>query len=212
MPDFFKPSHIEIDASEYGVGVVLMQDRHPIAFVSKSMGPRMRGLSTYEKEFVAILFAVDQWRAYIQFGEFCIATDQKRLSHLNAYRLNIVWQRKVFTKFIGLKYRILYKKGSENRAVDALSRRPDPEGTCNAMFVCKPKWLELVIATYTIDPYVSEIIAKLSLDDSVVPNLSWKSGLLRYKNRIWVRSDLDLQLKLIAAFHESALGDIQGFK
>jgi hypothetical protein len=81
-----------------------------------------------------------------------------------------------------------------------------------AMFVCKPKWLELVIATYTIDPYVSEIIAKLSLDDSVVPNLSWKSGLLRYKNRIWVRSDLDLQLKLIAAFHESALGDIQGFK
>jgi hypothetical protein len=94
MPDFFKPSHIEIDASEYGVGVVLMQDRHPIAFVSKSMGPRMRGLSTYEKEFVAILFAVDQWRAYIQFGEFCIATDQKRLSHLNAYRLNIVTTRK----------------------------------------------------------------------------------------------------------------------
>jgi hypothetical protein len=79
---------------EYGVGVVLMQDRHPIAFVSKSLGPRMRGLSTYEKEFVAILFAVDQWRAYIQFGEFCIATDQKRLSHLNAYRLNIVTTRK----------------------------------------------------------------------------------------------------------------------
>jgi hypothetical protein len=62
---------------------VLMQDHHPIAFISKSFGPKMRGLSTYEKGFVAILLVVDQWRPYLQFGEFHIFADQKSLSHLN---------------------------------------------------------------------------------------------------------------------------------
>jgi hypothetical protein len=52
------------------------------------------------------------------------------------------------------------------------------------MSVCKPKWLELVTTTYTTNSYVSEIIAKLSLDDSAIPNFSWKGGLLKYKNRI----------------------------
>jgi hypothetical protein len=51
---------VETDACNVGVGVVLMQDHHPIAYVSKSLGPKLRGLSTYEKEYVAILLAVEQ--------------------------------------------------------------------------------------------------------------------------------------------------------
>jgi hypothetical protein len=42
-----------------GVGVVLMQDHHPITYVSKSLGPKLKGLSTYEKKYIAILMAVD---------------------------------------------------------------------------------------------------------------------------------------------------------
>jgi hypothetical protein len=37
-----------------------MQGKHPIAFISKSLGPKLRGLSTYEKEYITILLAVDQ--------------------------------------------------------------------------------------------------------------------------------------------------------
>jgi hypothetical protein len=58
-PNFGKPLQVEIDASDVGVGVVLMQDHHPIADISKSLGPKLRGLSTYEKEHVAILLAVE---------------------------------------------------------------------------------------------------------------------------------------------------------
>jgi hypothetical protein len=36
-----------------------MQQGHPLAFISKSLGPRTKGLSTYEKEYLAILIAVD---------------------------------------------------------------------------------------------------------------------------------------------------------
>jgi hypothetical protein len=72
LPNFSKTFCVETDASECGVGVVLMQDKHPVAYISKSLGPKMRGLSTYEKEYVAILLAIEQWRAYLQYGEFHI--------------------------------------------------------------------------------------------------------------------------------------------
>jgi hypothetical protein len=57
--DFFKHFTLETDASELGVGAVLMQLGHPIAFISKALGPRSKGLSTYEKEYLTILIAVD---------------------------------------------------------------------------------------------------------------------------------------------------------
>jgi hypothetical protein len=113
----------------------------------------MRGLSTYEKEFVAILLVVEQWRSYLHIEEFHIHSDQKRLSHLNEQRLHTSWQQKVFTKLLDFNYKIIYKKGSENNASDALSRRPHPTDTsegsaCNAISVVKPKWLEQVIQSY----------------------------------------------------------------
>jgi hypothetical protein len=89
LPDFSKQLYIETDASSYGVGAVLMQDSHPIAFVSKALGPRLRGLSTYEKECIDILLVV--WRSYLQYAEFVIFTDHKGLSHLNEQRIHTHW-------------------------------------------------------------------------------------------------------------------------
>lgn len=62
FPDFEKPFQLQTDASEFGMGAVLLQEGHPLAFVSKALGARTRGLSTYEKEYLAILIALDQWR------------------------------------------------------------------------------------------------------------------------------------------------------
>jgi hypothetical protein len=73
------------------VGAILMQDKHPIAYISKHLGPKLRGFSTYEKEYIAILLAIDQWRSYLQYNEFHIYTDQKSLSHLNEQRLHTPW-------------------------------------------------------------------------------------------------------------------------
>jgi hypothetical protein len=67
LPDFPKPFLVEIDAYDFGVGAILMQEGHPISFVRKALGPRLRGLSTYEKEYVDILLAIEQWRSYMQF-------------------------------------------------------------------------------------------------------------------------------------------------
>lgn len=126
MPDFSKQFIIETDASELGIGAVLQQNGHPVAYVSKALGVKSRGLSTYEKECLAILMAVDHWRSYLQYSEFVIRTDQKSLTHLDDQRLTTPWQQKALTKLLGLNYRILYKKGTENRVADALSRVHNP--------------------------------------------------------------------------------------
>ena len=58
LPDFGQPFTVETDASGIGIGAVLIQRGHPIAYISKAMGPKYQFLSAYEKEFYAILFAV----------------------------------------------------------------------------------------------------------------------------------------------------------
>jgi hypothetical protein len=90
LPDFAKPFCIEIDASDLGVWDVLMQDNHPIGFINKSLEPKLRGLFTYEKEYVAIILVVDQWKSYMHYGKFHIFTDQKSLIHLNEQRLHTI--------------------------------------------------------------------------------------------------------------------------
>lgn len=123
MPDFSLPFILETDASDKGLGAVLMQGKRPIAYLSKALGIKNQGLSTYEKEFMALLTAVQKWRHYLQGGPFIIKTDHMSLKHLLEQRLTHTLQHKGLCKLLGLDYIVQYKKGALNLAADALSRR-----------------------------------------------------------------------------------------
>jgi hypothetical protein len=62
VPDFEKDFVLVTDASNAGVSAVLNQrvngQLSPMAFYSKLLGPAERHYSTYEKEFLAIVFWV----------------------------------------------------------------------------------------------------------------------------------------------------------
>jgi hypothetical protein len=210
-PDFSKQFCIETDACAYGIGAVLLQNGHPLAYISKSLGPKSAGLSTYEKEYMAILLAVEQWRSYLQHGAFVIYTDQRSLIHLSDQRLNTPWQKKVFTKLLGLQYKIVYKQGSSNRVADALSRRPHADMQLSALSVCEPSWTSSIIQGYDNDSYTQDIITKISVAQQSVPNFSLKDGILRFKDRVWVGNNHPLQVQIMSALHSAPVGGHSGF-
>jgi hypothetical protein len=72
LPDFSKQFILETDASNLGIGAVLMQEGHPIAYLSQGLNIINQGRSTYEKKCLAILMAVDKWHSYLQHKEFII--------------------------------------------------------------------------------------------------------------------------------------------
>ena len=82
LPDFKQTFTIETDAFGGDIGAVLLQNGHPITYISKAMGPKYKLLSAYEKEFYAVLFAVKKWQDYLWGQHFIIKTDQKALQHL----------------------------------------------------------------------------------------------------------------------------------
>jgi hypothetical protein len=80
--DFDKTFVVEVDASGIGIGGVLMQEHHPIAFISRALNKQQQSLSTYEKEFLAVDFAVHKWRHYLLNKPFIIRTDHISLKYI----------------------------------------------------------------------------------------------------------------------------------
>lgn len=91
--------------------------------MSKKLGVKNQGLSTYEKELMALFTAVSKWKHYLLGGEFIIRTDQISLKYLLEQRVNTPMQHRGLSKLLDLNYKIEYKKGVHNRVVDALSRQ-----------------------------------------------------------------------------------------
>jgi hypothetical protein len=102
VADFNKPFTMETDASACGIGAVLSQDNHPVAYIRKALGPKAQTLSTYEKECLALILTITKWKPYLQHKEFTIATDHKSLIHLGEQKLHEGLQQKAFIKLLGL--------------------------------------------------------------------------------------------------------------
>lgn len=142
-------------------------------------------------------------------GEFFIHTDHQSLTHLNEQRLNTVWQQKVFTKLLGLNYKIVYKKGADNTVADALSRR-DIEESALAISSATPQWLSDVVNSYSGNPEAEKLLTQLAVNPNSLPHFSLVNGVIRYKRRIWLAHDPKLQSLVLEALHSSPLGGHSG--
>ena len=80
--DFSKTFDIECDASGVGIGVVLMQDRKPIAYFSEKLGGATLNYPTYDQELYALVRDLQTWQHYLWPKEFVIHTDHQSLKHL----------------------------------------------------------------------------------------------------------------------------------
>jgi hypothetical protein len=121
LPNFTKICILECDASEKGIGVVLMQDVRPLAFTRKQLSERHLGQSIYEKEMLTILHVVDLWHPYLLGHQFQTKIDHQSLKYFLEQRISSPVHQKWVTKLFVYDYEIVYNKGKENVVVDALS-------------------------------------------------------------------------------------------
>uniref|UniRef100_A0A2N9GCV0 RNA-directed DNA polymerase n=1 Tax=Fagus sylvatica TaxID=28930 RepID=A0A2N9GCV0_FAGSY len=118
LPNFAKTFEIECDASGIGIGAVLMQEGHPVAYFSEKLSGAALNYPTYDKEIYALVRALENWQHYLWPKEFVIHTDHESLKHLKGQqRLN-----RRHAKWVGFietfPYVIRYKKVNERTSLD----------------------------------------------------------------------------------------------
>lgn len=157
LPDYSKPFLLECDASGKGVGAVLMQEWKPIAYFSKALSPMTLGMSTYEKELLAVVLSVNKWRHYLLGRRFTIKTDHQSLKFLLEQQITTPIQQKWLSKLMGFDYEIAYKSSNTNLAADALSRIPEDQVPAGqqwgiaAMTVVLCNWVKELQASWVQD-------------------------------------------------------------
>lgn len=70
---------LQVDASKFGLGATLMQDKRPIAFASKSLTSAEVNYAQIEKEMLAILFGCKHFHQYVYGHSVRVETDHKPL-------------------------------------------------------------------------------------------------------------------------------------
>ena len=121
---------METDASDGVVAGVLSQKHgeywHPVAYYSKSMSDNERNYEIHDKEMLAIIRALQEWRAELEGLQlrqrFDIFTDHKALEYfMTTKKLNARQAR--WAQFLSRFYFFIrYRPGRQNTLADALSR------------------------------------------------------------------------------------------
>ncbi|KAL4156031.1 hypothetical protein QTP88_000066 [Uroleucon formosanum] len=125
-PDFDRPFIVTTDASNTAIGAILSQGKVgtdlPITYASRTLNKAEKNYNTTEKELLAIVWAVKQFRPYLYGRKFTVVTDHKPLTWLFGVKdpgARLVRWRLQLEEF---DYNVIYKPGTQNTNSDALSR------------------------------------------------------------------------------------------
>ncbi|GFO03171.1 reverse transcriptase [Plakobranchus ocellatus] len=88
IPDMQETFIVRSDASDFGIGAVLLEDRDgtlmPCQYASRKFLSRESRYSAVEREALALVFAVTKFQRYLTFKHFILQTHHKFLSYLRA--------------------------------------------------------------------------------------------------------------------------------
>ncbi|KAJ9542106.1 hypothetical protein OSB04_028612 [Centaurea solstitialis] len=210
MPNFGQSFIVETDASGAGVGAVLLQNGHPIAFYSQVLGPRNRLKPIYEKELMAIVFAVRKWRHYLLGRHFIIRTDQRSLKYLMEQREVGMEYQKWLSKILGYDFEIQYKPGAANRVADALSREFSVGKEFGAMVSSWNIAMEDLEKEITADSFIQRLKQDIEVEAKEHVGYTVTQGRLMYKDRLVIPHNSSFIPKLLQEYHDSASGGHSG--
>jgi hypothetical protein len=134
-PDPSKMFYLQTDASSTGAGAVLTQEvegskkRKPVAYFSCTFSPAEANYNIYEKEFLAVIKAIENWRAHLIWIEkpFIIETDHKNLTYWKEPKKLTGRTARWHEKLQDYNFKIVHIAGKSNGPADALSRMHQKE-------------------------------------------------------------------------------------
>jgi hypothetical protein len=131
-PKLDKQFKLEVDASGFAVGAVLLQKkedgkRHPIAYFSKTLNEAQCNYDIADLELLAVMMSLDNWRSFLAGSphKVIVYSDHQNLLYWKEpHKIS----RRVARDILRLSeynIEIRHIKGMANGRADALSRRPD---------------------------------------------------------------------------------------
>lgn len=227
-----RPTRVEVDASGFATGGALMQQGedglwHPIAFRSASMDPAERNYEIYDRELLAIIEALKDWRNFLEGlpQPFEIITDHRNLEYWRTAQDLSRRQARWSLWLSRFDFTLTHRAGKSNTQADALSRLPhlavsDTDDN-KQQIVLHPEHF-VRAAHITLQNPLEDRIRKASEREAVVLEglqklknhgpkklvnglVEWKEeeGLVYYKGRIYIPPDKELRKEVVKQCHDA---------
>lgn len=181
---------LQTDASATGLGAVLEQEGHVIAYASRALTKSERQYSVIQRECLAAVYAMKQFHHYLLGRHFQLLTDHAPLQWLSSQKMKGLLCRWALA-LQEFDFTIVYRKGSLNGNADALSRRDHPQGsvahTATTVAMSPPADVR---AAQQEDPTLKQISDALSQSRSKPRTPPWRTQPLRHYGQLWHQLDL----------------------
>jgi hypothetical protein len=222
QPDIEKPFDVYCDASNTGIGGVLMQDGHAIAYASRQLQRHEEYYPTHDLELLAVVHILKVWRHYLLGNLVHIYTDHKSLKYLFTQPNLNMRQRRWLELIKNYELKVYYHPGKANVVVDDLSRKH----RCNYITVqphpscCDPKEPSLRVVLHgrlnniALIPTIKEDIIAAQRTDVGMGHLRQRmkseeaqcfrqdaDRVLLFKDRLVVLKDFELHRKIMDEAH-----------
>nr|GFB74873.1 putative reverse transcriptase domain-containing protein [Tanacetum cinerariifolium] len=121
--ELLKKEELSCDASNKGLGVVLMQREKVISYASRQLKVHEKNYTTHDLELGAVVFVLKIWRHYLYGTKCTVFTDHKSLQHILDQKELNMRQYRWLELLSDYDYEIHYHPGKENVIADAWSRK-----------------------------------------------------------------------------------------
>ena len=170
---------LQTDATAVGLGAILEQNGHVIAYVSRSLTSSERNYSVIQRECLAIVFGLKQFHHYLLGKSFRLYTDHAPLQWLAEQKM----EGMLFRWALAMQeytFKIVYRKGSANTNADALSRLPSIPCALT-VFLPFPELLQAQLQ----DPTISHVRHTILQSPNVPSDKRWSQPPLRRFKQLW---------------------------
>ncbi|XP_071939171.1 uncharacterized protein [Coffea arabica] len=162
------------------IGAVLLQEGRPVAYFSEKLNGAALNYSTYDKELMALVRALQTWQHYLRPREFVLHTNHESLKHIKSQDKLSKRHARWITFIDSFTFVIKYKTGKTNVVADALSRRHTLITTLDAKLL----GFEFLKELYATDSDFGEIFSSLPRHSREHYFIS--KGFLYYKDKLCV--------------------------